>query len=304
MDIAWKEEFIRLLSQSNEQEADNLKSTYMPKRLFKYRGLDEYTLKSLTDDYVYLGSVRKLNDPYECSYSVQPSEMLRKWFALPSFKSGFSQHFGRDISDDAVNEIVNAPNPHECYTNVCRRIGINITLPSIADMYANISEPWRDIIKVSCFSERNDSLLMWSHYANHHRGICVEYDFQPYPNLCREIQPVYYTNNLYDVTNTIFSDISRDGFTMALYISSLTKALDWAYEQEWRLIGTPSHSDLWKVPTPTAIYLGVQFDLNDQLTKDSITKIAQSKDIPLIKMQRHLLEYTVTPQQPSTVERH
>ena len=29
---------------------------------------------------------------------------------------------------------------------------------------------------ISCFSELDNSLLMWSHYANNHKGFCVEYD--------------------------------------------------------------------------------------------------------------------------------
>lgn len=30
--------------------------------------------------------------------------------------------------------------------------------------------------KVACFSLVKDSILMWSHYANNHKGICIEYD--------------------------------------------------------------------------------------------------------------------------------
>ena len=30
---------------------------------------------------------------------------------------------------------------------------------------------------ILCLSESDDSLLMWAHYANNHRGMCVEYEF-------------------------------------------------------------------------------------------------------------------------------
>ena len=30
---------------------------------------------------------------------------------------------------------------------------------------------------ITAFSENNKSLLMWSHYADSHKGICVEYSF-------------------------------------------------------------------------------------------------------------------------------
>lgn len=31
---------------------------------------------------------------------------------------------------------------------------------------------------VSCFSKKKDSLLMWSHYADSHRGVCFEFDYE------------------------------------------------------------------------------------------------------------------------------
>mgnify|MGYP002227506002 FL=1 len=34
----------------------------------------------------------------------------------------------------------------------------------------------QDTVLVGCFSERNDSLLMWSHYADEHRGLCIGYN--------------------------------------------------------------------------------------------------------------------------------
>lgn len=38
------------------------------------------------------------------------------------------------------------------------------------------SDIMQDAVLVGCFSERNDSLLMWSHYADEHRGLCMGYN--------------------------------------------------------------------------------------------------------------------------------
>jgi hypothetical protein len=35
----------------------------------------------------------------------------------------------------------------------------------------------RNNIKITCFSEELFSMPMWSHYANNHKGFCIEYDF-------------------------------------------------------------------------------------------------------------------------------
>ncbi len=34
----------------------------------------------------------------------------------------------------------------------------------------------KDSLLVSCFSETCDSILMWSHYADSHKGVCIEFE--------------------------------------------------------------------------------------------------------------------------------
>ena len=33
--------------------------------------------------------------------------------------------------------------------------------------------------QIACFSEQNSSTLMWGHYADCHKGFCLEYQLQP-----------------------------------------------------------------------------------------------------------------------------
>lgn len=47
-------------------------------------------------------------------------------------------------------------------------------------------------IKVACLTTHNDNTLMWSHYADKHQGICIEYDI----------------NNIFDKNNIILKKIS------------------------------------------------------------------------------------------------
>lgn len=38
-------------------------------------------------------------------------------------------------------------------------------------------------IRMTCFTNKNDNILMWSHYTNKHNGICVKYDLKD----CKEL---------------------------------------------------------------------------------------------------------------------
>lgn len=70
--------------------------------------------------------------------------------------------------------------------------------------------------------------LMWSHYANHHKGICIE--FSSSVDVFRVALPITYVKELPVILRP--SDSTDELLRKAL----LTKAECWAYEQEWRVI--------------------------------------------------------------------
>jgi hypothetical protein len=83
-------------------------------------------------------------------------------------------------------------------------------------------------IGVYCMSEIPDSLLMWSHYANHHEGFCVGFDTNN--KVFGKAQPIIYSEN-YPVINIHTG--SQEEKTDA---QMLTKSKCWEYEREWRII--------------------------------------------------------------------
>ena len=122
----------------------------------------------------------------------------------------------------------------------------------LTDAYKNfknkldeITEEMKSIALVSCFSKRNDSILMWSHYANNHKGVCLEFE-RPIDN---EFKNVVYTNNrpkinYYDCIASYLAhdilkkeiDVDNFKYTDDLLKPFYTKSLDWEYEQEVRCV--------------------------------------------------------------------
>lgn len=78
---------------------------------------------------------------------------------------------------------------------------------------------------MACFSRLRDSILMWSHYGDRHRGICLRFDVPadiPYE--------VTYTEDV--------ATLQRGGYSKTeefLRRSIATKYRGWSYEQEWRV---------------------------------------------------------------------
>ena len=127
---------------------------------------------------------------------------------------------------------------------------------------------------VCCLSKDNSSTLMWAHYADSNRGICIEYDFNKLPNLnenllWKTILPVAYTTNPIDVTDLLEktgSSVYQYPLDAAVLCAALNKASIWQYEKEWRIVWVLASSlekerrlTINSLICPSKIYLGYHF---------------------------------------------
>jgi hypothetical protein len=91
---------------------------------------------------------------------------------------------------------------------------------------------------VTCFSKKKDNLLMWSHYADAHKGICIVFDAE---KLVKSINSNYIEAKLEPITySKKFPVIDiKPSDTSNVYIrrenAFLFKLNQWKYENEVRL---------------------------------------------------------------------
>ena len=127
---------------------------------------------------------------------------------------------------------------------------------------------------VFCMSELNDNILMWSNYADSHKGFCVEF-VRNTNNLLGNIEvtnPVIYSCDF--PSPSPFSDEGRNNCFDDLF---LTKSKDWAYEKEWRLINEKGD---FLLPFPgdiSAIIFGLKMSSRNKETIKNI--FADNPDI-------------------------
>lgn len=137
-----------------------------------------------------------------------------------------------------------------------------------------------ETLGVCCFSRRNDSILMWAHYANSHRGFCLEYHVQANGTALAPLD-INYTSK--------FSVVNFEKHPeKSIFNMIFTKSKDWSYEEELRLF-TGGFTDLQsrkhKIPIQAlkAVYLGSKCS---DILKDRIIDILVSRyksKIPLYK---------------------
>ncbi|MEJ2671534.1 MAG: DUF2971 domain-containing protein [Deltaproteobacteria bacterium] len=88
-----------------------------------------------------------------------------------------------------------------------------------------------------CLSEKNDDILMWSHYASGHRGLCLEFD----PAIDAQFANRYLFGSslqvIYSEERPVFN-VAHIGKPREYQKALLTKSIHWRYEKEWRIIKT------------------------------------------------------------------
>ncbi|MFT7432549.1 MAG: hypothetical protein ACI9TY_000161 [Alphaproteobacteria bacterium] len=114
------------------------------------------------------------------------------------------------------------------------------SLPNIVQKYESVFQTFMSAYKLLCLSSVVDDNLMWSHYADSHKGCAFEFrssdQNSPYNEAKAvsypELAPVYFDAN--KVVNLMCGDFSEDYLDM-IHKCIYTKSRDWDYEKEWRV---------------------------------------------------------------------
>lgn len=196
------------------------------------------SLQNLKNQQVYFGSPLGFNDPYDCALS--PS------VRVPSDKDieAIRQYY---LTDDSVD----TKNKNALRSSSTQKLRVDF-LRSAQTVLDGTIEEFLKGRGITCFTESNNNLLMWSHYGGYGKGFCLEFDGRA--ELFQKARRVRYSATMpkLDLVQLLCGDSSDQ--ILDLYC---TKGLDWRYEREWRCIhnvaGTP-----YGYPSSalTAIYLG------------------------------------------------
>jgi hypothetical protein len=192
-----------------------------PPSFFKYRSIDKRNEKSryqfdreiIVGSQLWAGSPVSFNDPFDCYPIIDfrgSAEEAQAW----AFHAAKAQKLiGNDL-DEAANQALE---------------GLKKILQNPLEREALLD--WRKNVVdfgVLSLTEDPDNMLMWGHYADSHRGYCLEFDtnFTPFLIAYRveygKMRPSF---RLFDLNK---SRAMTRGLTY--------KAEYWEYEKEWRIV--------------------------------------------------------------------
>jgi len=129
-------------------------------KLYKFRSVNEYSLQTLRNNEVFFASFEMFNDPFEFS---TPFTDLKEYFrrVRQQLQSRYSEGH---IDMAAFNHLIETTRNNE-----------DEKLQRHKEVHAKIR---RNMSQMGIFSMSavNDEILLWSHYAEEHRGFCIEFD--------------------------------------------------------------------------------------------------------------------------------
>ncbi|OMF45398.1 DUF2971 domain-containing protein [Paenibacillus amylolyticus] len=312
----WIDEFTRLMfptnvNEMNLEEAMKLKLQNIPSALFKYRGFNKFALDNLLNDTTWLSSASNQNDPYDCALQLDTTSYLQErtiqevLSLLPEYGFGTPPNSEKKSFEDIVTGILEINKPGDKQNPEGNSTFVSFLKEVIQQQNEKSIERFRGISQdgmlISCFSEVNNSILMWSHYAVNHTGFCIEYDFikpQREKLITNILCPVIYQDTLFDSTQYFIEALNNGenyNNLSGIYMAMI-KSMEWKYEKEWRLILPMGTSSGFNRPLfrPEAVYLGAK--ISDE-HKQEIMKIAKHKEIAVFQMKMMNREFKLVPEQ-------
>lgn len=249
----------------------------IPKRLYKYRSCKDEHISAFEKDELWLSTSDLFNDPFDTLIQYDEGKI----------RSAFDCISQPDIFDAALNHIVVEGEMAEPVNNLMdsaeafsfgkkfvsskeQMIHLIIQKETYLTLLPKIAQRFSSVV---CFSEKIDSILMWSHYSYNHTGFALGYDLKHllFPNDKNVgLFPVVYSEKRYNAEEFLlylFGSLMQIPVKEADKMSSikllLYKSKEWQYEREWRIIKCGAsnlfegHSEPITLK-PNSIYYGCQ----------------------------------------------
>jgi hypothetical protein len=230
----------------------------IPGKLYKYMGFNINTLKWLVKNEVFYQNPQNFNDPLDCNPSIINNLEVGALDYLCEHLINVSR--GEKSAEKEMNSLRYNYSEHGDITIKDSEAqkgyiwGVNLKIESLlfeeftSNGVLSLTENWK-------------SPLMWSHYADYHKGICIEYDIQ---NGTLNNSTAPFQVNYNGARGILTSDIynwkisnSADAENRVREVFFLSKAPEWEYESEWRCVSGEVGVHFSAFPI-SAVYFGMQ----------------------------------------------
>ena len=235
--------------------------------LYKYSTINHHLINNLKNGTLHFKCHVKYNDPFDCRLKIRVDGTQEEWESYRRINDLNEEQLARIKKKNTITE---------------ENSGLH---------YKQLHKKALKNARISCFSTVFNNILMWSHYADSHKGICLIFESSPVPNEPNVKSLRFHKEDINNLTNPLDDNVlpilkvnykaELPGTYNFLELNSadiepflITKAPDWQYESEWRILAPDDY--LLRGDNPryeTEQLKGLIFGMN--CSKANIGKIKQ-----------------------------
>lgn len=240
-------------------KVDSILKANQPQKLFRFRPCNTLNFDALQRNQYYASAPSQFNDPFDTFMPTDDSDLeelymqindvvgmrmaLDETGKLPAFHQNL---WNADLQASISSKLRNIPIDMLLKLQVIAKTKGEQDLARIKKETGRYVNYAQNTAWVACFSEDVNSNLMWSHYADDHKGFVLEYDFlscKANEAQLENLFPVLYSDEPYNAKEVISWFVLRDNGMLIPFPdvnywikACLFKATEWAYEKEWRIL--------------------------------------------------------------------
>ena len=203
----------------------NQKNKKLPKFLYRYFSRDKYTERIFKHNKLYFRNPNKFNDPFDCKALLTLERDWNQEEYIKFVMNNAIDSIGRNL-DNEEKQLYEESAIKVFKNSDKNQLSRNINNPIKECLYKSINE-----FRILCLSRNYNDILMWSHYAEGHRGFVLQFDTKALlENFKQPPQEVFYP------PNKSFPSIKDFNEKNCVHMFLITKSSQWEYEEEWRIL--------------------------------------------------------------------
>ena len=224
-----------------------------PKRLYKYRSFSDLTLGMLVEDTIFYADPTKFNDPLDTKPTLDTD--IANAALEATLTQLIEERTRAELSAAARTIRYSGPRTLDHIARQSRKAAERL----LADIRYDATDPdyavddpeqfllghyvEEELLRrydrgVFSLAERANCPLMWSHYGDQHRGICLGYSVPD--DAADDLHKIKYGGSRLVQASQVSTMLGGDEDARRRVDEAvlLKKARPWAYEREWRLLGS------------------------------------------------------------------
>lgn len=216
----------------------------LPQFVYRMRSINRYLFDTLINKEMWFSNPSDFNDPFDCDINMTFNDSEHS-----SIQNYFDNYLKKQFSSKELEGIDQ---------NNISTVDFGFLLNKVAKRVAQRKG-------IACFMSNCDNLLMWAHYADSHKGVCLKFDILEDTEFFSPAKKVSYTNE-YPVYNYLKD---KNDFVKQMFF---TKSNEWSYEGEIRVLKNKKENYKFNEKCLKEVIFGCNTSESDKKTLKKIMK--------------------------------